>query len=299
MVRRALHFVFKIGDRKETIRFFKDILGMQVLRHEEFEDGCRAACNGPYDLNWSKTMIGYGPEVSHFVMELTYNYGIGSYAKGNDFVAVVIRSDNVLENARRHAWPVEKFEGNDALIAPGGYRFVIKRRVKPDDMKRLDPVEEVVLASSNIGSTVAYWHDLLGMAVHERTEKTATLSYGEAQCRLRFVLSKEPIDRAKAYGRVAFECPASELPDIEKRARAGDHKVLTPLTRLDTPGKATVSVVILADPDGHEICFVDAESFRHLSAVDPEAERLLQKAIDEDKSAEWYRDVQGGEKPAA
>ncbi|KAL3193453.1 hypothetical protein MRX96_016814 [Rhipicephalus microplus] len=244
-------------------------------------------------------MIGYGPEVSHFVMELTYNYGIGSYAKGNDFVAVVIRSDNVLENARRHAWPVEKFEGNDALIAPGGYRFVIKRRVKPDDMKRLDPVEEVVLASSNIASTVAYWHDLLGMAVHERTEKTATLSYGEAQCRLRFVLSKEPIDRAKAYGRVAFECSASELPDIEKRARAGDHKVLTPLTRLDTPGKATVSVVILADPDGHEICFVDAESFRHLSAVDPEAERLLQKAIDEDKSAEWYRDVQGGEKPAA
>uniref|UniRef100_A0A023FW61 Putative glyoxalase n=1 Tax=Amblyomma parvum TaxID=251391 RepID=A0A023FW61_AMBPA len=299
MVRRALHFVFKVGDRKATIKFFKDILGMQVLRHEEFEDGCRAECNGPYDLNWSKTMIGYGPELSHFVMELTYNYGIGSYAKGNDFIAVVIRSDDVLKNALRHAWPVEKFEGHDSLVAPGGYRFVIKRRVKPEDMQRLDPVEEVVLASSDMARTVSYWQGLLGMKMLERSDKEAAFTYDDAQCRLRFRLSAAPIDRAKAYGRVAFECPAAELPDIEKRALAAGHKVLKPLTRLDTPGKATVTVVILADPDGHEICFVDAESFRILSAVDPEADRLLQKAIDEDKSTEWYRDMQGGEKPAA
>lgn len=185
------------------------------------------------------------------------------------------------------------------MITYRACRFVITRRVKPDDMKRLDPVEEVVLASSNIARTVSYWHDLLDMAVHERSEKAVTLSYGDAQCRLRFVLSAEPIDRAKAYGRLAFECPAAELPDIEKRALAAGHKVLTPLTRLDTPGKATVSVVILADPDGHEICFVDAESFRVLSAVDPDADRLLQKAIDEDKSSQWYQDIHGSEKPAA
>ena len=30
-------------------------------------------------------MIGYGAEDSHFVLELTYNYGIGSYELGNDF----------------------------------------------------------------------------------------------------------------------------------------------------------------------------------------------------------------------
>ena len=30
-------------------------------------------------------MVGYGPEDSHFVVELTYNYGIKQYQKGNDF----------------------------------------------------------------------------------------------------------------------------------------------------------------------------------------------------------------------
>lgn len=39
----------------------------------------------PYDGKWSKSMVGYGPEDSHFVVELTYNYGIGTYKLGNDF----------------------------------------------------------------------------------------------------------------------------------------------------------------------------------------------------------------------
>lgn len=43
---RALHYVFKIGDRNATSHFYRDILGMKVLRHEEFADGCEATCNG-------------------------------------------------------------------------------------------------------------------------------------------------------------------------------------------------------------------------------------------------------------
>ena len=31
-------------------------------------------------------MVGYGSEDDHFVVELTYNYGIGSYKLGNDFL---------------------------------------------------------------------------------------------------------------------------------------------------------------------------------------------------------------------
>lgn len=43
---RALHYVFKIGDRKLSSKFYRDVLGMKILRHEEFADGCEAACNG-------------------------------------------------------------------------------------------------------------------------------------------------------------------------------------------------------------------------------------------------------------
>ena len=40
--------------------------------------------------------------------------------------------------------------------------------------------------------------------------------------------------------------------------------------------------------DGHEICFVGDEGFRSLSQVDPEANTLLEKAVEADKSDEWF-----------
>lgn len=33
-------------------------------------------------------MVGYGPEDNHFVVELTYNYGLKAYKRGNDFQVV-------------------------------------------------------------------------------------------------------------------------------------------------------------------------------------------------------------------
>ena len=57
-----------------------------------------------------------------------------------------------------------------------------------------------------------------------------------------------PVDFASAFGRIAFSCLGNELPEIEKKAKDSGNTILTPLVSLDTPGKATVQVVILADP---------------------------------------------------
>lgn len=98
-----------------------------------------------------------------------------------------------------------------------------------------------------------------------------------------------------------------QLPAIEQSVKQAGQTILTPLVSLDTPGKATVEVVILADPvsqgqdktylpfpiavyvltinvfffahlkDGHEICFVGDEAFRELSQMDPSADDLITK----------------------
>jgi len=65
-------------------------LGCRVLRHEEFEEGCEASCNGPYSGYWSKTMVGFDNEDVSFVFELTFNYGINSYKRGNDLHSILI-----------------------------------------------------------------------------------------------------------------------------------------------------------------------------------------------------------------
>jgi len=134
----------------------------------------------------------------------------------------------------------------------------------------------------------------------------------------------EAINHAVAFGRIAFSVPRAVLPGIQEAVQKSNYTILTPLVSLDTPGKATVEVTILADPDGYEICFVGDEAFRELSQVDTNAAKLLdvrfsfsicgsgtegidrhsiltpphisssfllnktQEAIDKDKSDEWF-----------
>ncbi|XP_003386086.1 PREDICTED: glyoxalase domain-containing protein 4-like [Amphimedon queenslandica] len=283
--RRALHYVFKIADRDATVKFYRDILGMKVLRHEEFNEGCKAACNGPYDGLWSKSMVGYGEEDSHFVAELTYNYGIKSYKKGNDFKCISIHSRNAFSKLQQSGMKYSK-ESDDSLKVdgPGGYTFILYDK----NSSTRDPVQSVCLSVTDLERSKSYWADLLGMTIFAQNENFLTLGYAPEQAKLVLERISEPMDHAEAYGRIAFSCPRAQLPDIEKAVSDKGWKILTPLVSLDTPGKATVEVVILADPDGHEICFVGDEAFRELPKVDPKADQLMDEAIAGDKSVAWF-----------
>ncbi|XP_065891509.1 glyoxalase domain-containing protein 4-like isoform X1 [Dysidea avara] len=283
--RRGLHFVFKVGNRTDTIKFYRDILGIKVLRHEEFVEGCKAACNGPYDGKWSKTMVGYGAEDNHFVFELTYNYGIKSYKRGNDFRGVTIWSDKAVEKIKSAGYKYTQASDGCLLVeAPGGFPFCIADKDNGDK----DPVVKVTLSVSSLQKSLEYWNKLLGMKIMKQTDTSAELAYSDSQCRLELSQISEPVDHAEAFGRIAFSCPRVQLPEIVAKMKETNHVILTPLVSLDTPGKATVEVVILADPDGHEICFVGDEAFRELSQVDPKADQLIDEAMQADKSAEWF-----------
>lgn len=123
MSRRALHFVLKIGDRQAMIDFLKNTLCMKVLRHEEFDQGCEATCNGPYQNKWSKTMIGYGPESSNFVLEITYNYPIDKYKLGNDILGIIIGApaDKLVEMKKKVDWTPDD-TGKLSYCSPAGYK---------------------------------------------------------------------------------------------------------------------------------------------------------------------------------
>ncbi|XP_036264318.1 glyoxalase domain-containing protein 4 isoform X2 [Pipistrellus kuhlii] len=241
----------------------------------------------PYDGKWSKTMVGFGPEDNHFVAELTYNYGIKNYQLGNDFKGITIASSQAVSNAKKLKWPLTEIaEGVFETEAPGGYKFYLQDRSPPQP----DPVLKVTLAVSDLQKSLNYWSNLLGMKIYEKDEEKqrALLGYADNQCKLELQGIKDAVNHAAAFGRIAFSCPEKELPGLEDLMKREKQEILTPLVSLDTPGKATVQVVILADPDGHEICFVGDEAFRELSKVDPIGNKLLDEAMAADKSDEWF-----------
>uniref|UniRef100_A0A1L8E1U6 Putative glyoxalase n=1 Tax=Nyssomyia neivai TaxID=330878 RepID=A0A1L8E1U6_9DIPT len=275
---RALHYVLKIGDRAKNIHFFKNVLGMKVLRHEEFTEGCDAQCNGPYDNRWSKTMIGYGPESDFFVVELTYNYGVKSYELGNDFGGMTISDKEILSRAQNLNYTIGKDGERDVLLSPDGYKFFIDS----EDSATTDKVSKVTLHCTNLKRSLDYWNGVLEMGIVSQGDKEAVLTYGSTQAKLEIKEIADPLNRAKAYGRIAFAVPATIQPQIDEKIKANNGTILTNLISFDTPGKATVQVIILGDPDGHEICFVNEEGFSELSQVDAASDQELEKYIKKD-----------------
>jgi len=239
---------------------------MRVLRHEEFSEGCEATCNGPYGGAWSKTMVGYGPEVSNFVLELTYNYGIDSYEQGNDLQYIALHCFPALERARALGYQVVD---NHTIIGPDNYKY----RILPYIPHRAEQFVCVALRVSNMANSLKYWVELHGMKKIQDMEnidglqaaKSEMIGFSEEDCLLQLIEvgDGEAVDHALSGGRVAFACKS--VPEIFNKVSSEGYVIQTPPLTLPTPGKADVVVTILQDPDGYEICFVEDDAFYDLA----------------------------------
>lgn len=275
--RRLLHFTMKITDRLATKDFFCNILCMKILRHEEKDIACSALCNGDFDSPWSKTMAGYGHEHSFFVFELNYNYFVENYTYGNDFSSVTIHHRQAFLNARHHLDKkfIEKEDTKSIVIhSPAGHRFIL---IDEDVSSDEDPVRCLSLNVSNLKNSIDFYTRLLKMKINEKEsdDKHVKLYYGSArtkmsneesrvksksgflvdnQCQLELIELSEPIDHGTGYGRKAFCCPTNDIEKLENLIETEGHTVLIPTMELGESSDADKEkVVIIADPDGHEV----------------------------------------------
>lgn len=195
-------------------------------------------------------MIGYGPELTNFALELTYNYGIDSYKAGNDLAHIVVACPAALARARALGYTVNE---ENVIVGPDGYRF----KIVPSEKGRAEQFLAVALRVSSLEASKRYWGDVLGFETFE-TPQSLTLAMPSlcvsfdqlSQVALQLVHTNEAIDHALASGRIAFACPTPSVDSIFEMVTSSGHAVQTPPLKLPTPGKASVVVTILVDPDG-------------------------------------------------
>ncbi|GBF92785.1 hypothetical protein Rsub_05404 [Raphidocelis subcapitata] len=116
--------MLRVGDLEKSQAWYRDVLGMQVLRTRD---------NPEY--KYTLGFVGYGPEEDNCVIELTYNYGRTEYSKGNAYAQVALSTDDVYKTAEqiraaggtitREPGPVPGI-GTKILACtdPDGYKYV-------------------------------------------------------------------------------------------------------------------------------------------------------------------------------
>ncbi|APZ43976.1 lactoylglutathione lyase [Acidihalobacter ferrooxydans] len=93
---RILHTMLRVGNLDRSIAFYTDILGMRLLRRQDYPDG-----------RFTLAFVGYGDEADHTVLELTYNWDQDRYDLGSGYGHIALEVDDVYEAA-------------DAIRAKGG-----------------------------------------------------------------------------------------------------------------------------------------------------------------------------------
>merc|ERR1712122_219103 len=173
-------------------------------------------------------MIGYGPEDNHFVLELTYNYTVGSYKLGNDLKGLTLSLPQPLFDKVKTA-------DKDNLgheQAPDGYVFHYD--LAPEGQK--PSVSRVSLNCSDLDGAIKFWSGQLGLQVKDKAEKKALLSFCQGQADVELTQLDSKLDRGTAFGRTAFAIPGDDLKGVETAVKAAGYIIQTPFVTLPTPG---------------------------------------------------------------
>ncbi len=81
---RLLHTMLRVGDLSRSLAFYTQVLGMRLLRQQDYPEG-----------RFTLAFVGYGEEYDSTVLELTHNWDTSSYDLGAGYGHIAIGVDDV------------------------------------------------------------------------------------------------------------------------------------------------------------------------------------------------------------
>ncbi|MEJ2611908.1 MAG: lactoylglutathione lyase [Candidatus Thiodiazotropha sp.] len=89
---RLLHTMIRVGNLQRSIDFYTRVLGMSLLRQNDYPKG-----------EFTLAFLGYGDEAEHTVIELTHNWDTDKYELGDGFGHLAIEVDDVYQATEKIA----------------------------------------------------------------------------------------------------------------------------------------------------------------------------------------------------
>ncbi len=120
---RILHTMIRVTDLESSINFYVEVLGMRLLRRNDYPTG-----------RFTLAFVGYDNEAAGAVIELTHNWDVNEYELGNGFGHIALEVDDAYlacEEIRARGGKVVRdagpMKGGTTVIAfvedPDGYKI--------------------------------------------------------------------------------------------------------------------------------------------------------------------------------
>ena len=130
---RLLHTMLRVGDLDRSLAFYQEVLGMKLLRKNDYPEG-----------KFTLAFVGYGDESDHTVLELTLNWDTDSYDLGNAYGHIAIEVEDAYAacdaarakggNVVREAGPMKHGTTVIAFVEdPDGYKIEFIQKISGND----------------------------------------------------------------------------------------------------------------------------------------------------------------------
>jgi lactoylglutathione lyase len=130
---RILHTMLRVGDLDASIRFYTEVLGMRLLRKNDYPDG-----------KFTLAFVGYEDESEGAAIELTHNWDTDKYDLGTGYGHIALEVDDAYAACAevkkrggvvtREAGPMKHGTTVIAFVAdPDGYKIeLIQKKGRVD-----------------------------------------------------------------------------------------------------------------------------------------------------------------------
>jgi lactoylglutathione lyase len=103
---RLLHTMLRVSDLEASLRFYCEVLGMKLIRKQDFPDG-----------KFTLAFVGYGAESDSTVIELTHNWDTSAYTIGDAYGHIAIGVDDIYATCEQIS-----AKGGKVVRAPGAMK---------------------------------------------------------------------------------------------------------------------------------------------------------------------------------
>jgi len=125
---RILHTMLRVGDLEKSLAFYTEVLGMKLLRRNDFPGG-----------EFTLAFVGYQDEKDAAVLELTHNWGVDQYEIGTGYGHVALEVDDAYAacaeikkrggTVTREAGPMQHGTSVIAFVQdPDGYKIELVQK---------------------------------------------------------------------------------------------------------------------------------------------------------------------------
>lgn len=87
---KYLHTMIRVNDLEASIRFYTELLGMNLISKTDYPEG-----------KFTLVFLSYGKSKDDPCIELTYNYGKKSYVIGDAFGHIALGTEDIYETCRK------------------------------------------------------------------------------------------------------------------------------------------------------------------------------------------------------